>query len=210
MIFSPIKVLFFSGIALLASFIVFLMFSQGQGGQDNYLILASAVAIIFSVFVTQGIKLHSENRDRAFTVFILDENTKQFQEACPVFSKLISKQKVLTVENIINIFSSDDEDVKKTAEAILYIANFFEQMAIAIRYNEVHEPLLREFYIGNYVRFYRCIKHILPLIRGTTLIPNSPFGKDYRPDVLCNLDWLYKQWMPKYIKMLGKLGKINR
>jgi hypothetical protein len=73
-------------------------------------------------------------------------------------------------------------------------------MAIAIKHKEVNEPLLRDFYIGIFTRYYQNIEDFLPVIRNE--VSEKPLGEKFvKSDIYVTLDYLYKRWHPIYERM---------
>lgn len=170
----------------------------------DYLILISAVVFLMGVTITQWIKLYSETIDRAFSLLLQSNENEELRKNIQVIKSYISSNAVIPRQNFIDLCTSKISKDKEILQSILDVADYFEQMAIAIKYEQVNEILLRDFYIGIYVRFYRSIKHLLPLVRNDPPEPYSAFGKAARPEAYDNLDWLYNRWSIEYIKMLKK------
>lgn len=164
----------------------------------DYLVLISAIALVIGVLFTQAIKLYSEVRDRAFSLLRQNRESPEYNVAAGRVARHFFKKGKFSREDVINLYKSDEEYDVEIRRAIVIVANFYEEMAIAIKYNEVNEALLKDFYIGTFVRLYDNIKEFLIVVRNDPPIDNSPFKELRRPDVLCNLDLLYIRWKPKY------------
>jgi len=170
----------------------------------DFLILVSALALIIGVLFTQSVKLYSEMRDRAFSLLMASRENDNFKKASSYFANYMMGEGNLSKDKLIEIFNAKDGEDKKMAMVVIEIANFFEEVAIAIKYDAVNEKLLREFYIGTFIRFYDSINNLFPLIRNIPLVPDSPFGKNVHPEVFCNLEFLYYNWNPVYLKIYNQ------
>ncbi len=171
----------------------------------DYLVLISAIALLIGVLVTQAIVLYSGVRDRAFALLTANRDDKEWREASRDFGGFIIQCKgQLSADFCRTWWQPADEEHKKIGRAIRFIANFFEEMAIGIKFGEMDEALLQEFYIGMFVRFYDYCKPLWPIMRNDPPSEDCPYSDKAMPEVYCNLDYLYGRWKPKYEKLKGQ------
>ena len=171
----------------------------------DFLILISAIVVLIGVSITQWIKLYSESNDRAYSFLLQANINTELNKNITLITPFIRENPIIKKQVFIDLCKSSSPEDKDTLLATLWVADYFEQMAIAIKYEQVNEILLRDFYIGIFIRFYRAIKNLIPLVCNNPPEPNNPFGKETRPEAFNNLDWLYRRWSIEYIKMLKKM-----
>lgn len=166
----------------------------------DYLILISAIAIIIGVLLTSAVTLHSQMRDRSFELLKANRDDKNYKDSMGKIVRFLKDHPDLSKQEIVKLYVSTETNDIALCEAIKTVGNFYEEMAIAIIHKEVNEPLLRDFYIGIFVRFYQRIQPFLPVIRNE--VDEHPFGIKPRPEVYIRLDELYERWHPIYQTML--------
>ena len=202
------------------------------------IVLAAAGAVAGFLF-NSAIKFHSEMRDRAFDRMESATRDEQFlKEIGTVFGfirkydaeSLTNKQLEYIVAARISALDKEESQdagegeeeaegktpyndpilAAKTKKAFYLVANFFDEMAIGIYAREMNEVMLRDFYIGIFMRFYDQFQHFIPVIHN--------IGKKYRFEEHDNypivekvsylrLPWLHKRWDSVYKKMLKKERK---
>ena len=166
----------------------------------DWAILAAAGVGIAGFLFNSAVKFHSEMCDRAFQFL------KTAQENRILLNSMNSTGRFFKIntnrKDIINEYKRNT----KLRQSIRDFGNFCEEMAIAIKYREVNESILEEFYSSMFIRFYDNIRNdILPEIRrqGPQDNPWSP-KEPTRPLTYENLDWLYKRWTPRNLEWIGK------
>lgn len=172
---------------------------------------ASAFLITGAAIFTAATKFHSEERDRAFKFLNEYSNNKELLDALGFVGKVINKNEKITHEIAKNIYLSSDFRDEAFKKKMFFVYNFFEEIAIGIRFKQINEDIIKEFYSGMLYRFYNYTSVFLPIIRNSpTSIENHPFGKTLRPDMFVNVDWLYIQWKDFYESYLPqKEGTIE-
>lgn len=170
-------------------------------------LVISAVAIVIGVLFNGAVKLHSEMRDRAFDLLLINRKDKIYREASSNLATFFRVNNCLSRDDIIQIYKSHDKYVVKIRQSIMVVGNFFEEMAIAIKYKEVNEQILEEFYHGIFLRFYGRISPFLPILRNEIDPKISPWGDIIRREVYCELDYLYERWKPRNRRRIRRLEK---
>ena len=99
----------------------------------------------------------------------------------------------------ISVYTSKDKMDKKYLRKMFFVYNFFEEMAIGIKNNQINEEIVKEYYIGMLFRVYSNTSAFLPVVRNfPNLVKNHPFGEVMRPEIFVNVDWLFERWLPAY------------
>lgn len=173
---------------------------------DNPIVI-SAIAIVIGVLFNAAVKLHSEMRDRAFNLILTNRLDEKYQKAATIFGEFLHNNRNVTVDVIANMYKSNDAYDKKVCRSVRLLGNFYEEMAIAIDYKEVNEPMLADFYVGMFIRFYEEIRIFLPVIRDEMPAQLSPRGTGARREVYCKLDDLYRKWKRKHRRLTRRLEK---
>jgi hypothetical protein len=162
----------------------------------DYAVIVTALVLISGFLFNSAIKLYSETRDR--TVDFITENRRNdhFKICSRAFGNLMTSFH----DSFNDKTDFSDKDINKVLawesqgisfkEAVLTLGNFYEDMAIAIKYGQAAEPMLEDYYLGMFVRFFNTAKFFLPVIRNSQPV--------LRPDVYREMEDLYTKWKPKY------------
>lgn len=168
----------------------------------NNPIIISAVAIVIGVLFNGAVKLHSEMRDRAFTLILTNRQDKAYMDAIVFVNEFFRNNTNLSADAIAAMYKSKEENDKNLCKNIRLVGNFYEDMAISIKYKEVNEPIIEEYFIGIFIRFYEKIEDFLPEMRRVW-----PPDTASRIEVFCELDELYRKWKPKHLRLIKRLEK---
>jgi uncharacterized membrane protein len=201
----------------------FLYIYNNANEPEKWVIVFTAGAAIAGFLFNSAVKLHSETRDKTFNLLITTGNT-DFREKSDFywqFRRTFPHEK-LTAEDIQCILAEGNYKSKNTVKrtssrfrnstysgkkkivelknSMFYTANFFEEIAIAIRQRDISEPTLREFYNSMFGQFWGFFEPFLKVVRNK----NEEFkfvGLDYnvgeRPEAFKNLEWLANRWVEK-------------
>lgn len=162
---------------------------------NPFLIISAGSAISSFLFIS-GANIHTQLRDRAYKYL---ENIKQ-NEKLHKSSKIVmdfinaNKDKNHTYHNVLQMYNSSKEG-KEVIESIRILSNLYEEMAIAIKYKEVNELLLKEYYRANFISFYKQLRDMG--VWEAKKIQNEMNGfyiDKVRNEVHENLYYLYKRW----------------
>ncbi len=189
-------------ILVLIGFLLWLFLIKIRDPQP-YLIIISAFVLVIGFLFTAVVTLHSKMIDQAFKMILTFRNDKDYHDATHYLGYFFKANKNLTVDDIIEIFT--DDRYMKVRVSLYKVANFYEQMAIAVKYREINEPITEEFFIGIFIRFYETTKDFFPVIRNQVDVDPRPFGAVTRSEVYCEIDNLYKKWKPRYEKLIDHL-----
>lgn len=201
---NPAALLAGSLIALIIlTFIVYAEFSNLK----DYAVLVTALAVISGFLFNSGIKLYSETKDRTVHFLLENRRSEDFRKCSRSFGKLMESFHDTVDDNR----RKNPAEMKKIMdwenngitfkESIRVMGNFYEEMATAIKYKQVSEPMLEAFYMGMFVRFYDTAKHFIVFFRA-----GVPFE---RPDVYREAEGLYNKWSPRYQKYCNDLKKVD-
>lgn len=146
----------------------------------NWLFLIGIVAAIsgwiFTAWVTvrNSIKQHTINtllQSRLSVVYM--ENANKFNKS---FYDKDDKPVIITVEDLTN------QDKKEALASARYLLNYFEFIAVGIKYGDLHSGLLKDSLRGILSNAHEICKDMIKH-RQTT-----------NPRVYANLEWLNKEW----------------
>lgn len=166
---------------------------------DAKLVVGSALFVAAGVIFTGGVKLHSEERDRAYRFLTENAGSADLLKSLGFITRFRkANDHLLTVEVATIIYTTDHRECKALIDSINVACNFFEEMAIGVRSRQINEYIIKEFYIGLVCRIGEYINPILCVLRNCPKISGHMYGDVEKPDVYCNMFWLYKRWAPDY------------
>lgn len=157
---------------------------------------------------TSAIKLHSEIRDKAFNLIAASREKDLYRDAINGVAIHFHKNGALSKKDCPKYFAPNSRK-SKFRKNLLTTCNFYEEMAIAIQYKEIYEPLICDYYGFTFCEFYENIaNNFLAYRRGVST--NSPYRDKSidRPErilVFQSMEWLYVRWKP----ILTELEKIH-
>lgn len=225
---TPAKLMLVSasllGICLILVFLYFFYSELDENKKQSFIIFISALVAVSGFLLNASIKLHSEMRDRAFQLIISSRENPVYRNAFRYGMKFLRKEaskREFKSEKVVALVDGKDGDVElkfieRNADGsgkvitrpisneemrgyVSTIGNFFEEMAIAIEYKEVYEPLLLDYYHSILIPYYDLMKpKILPAMRGIKYSSINK-GKDDRKSIFENIEWLYKRWIEYHI-----------
>ncbi len=167
-------------------------------GADTKLIVVSAFFVTASVIFTAAVKLHSEERDRAFRFLTENHNNKALLEAMGVIGRVRARNPSVSRDQATKLYLSVDPDHRAFIAQLFSVCNFFEEMAIGVKNRQINENIVKDFYAGMLFRTGTFVEFLLPIIRNDPRVPNHPFGEAKRPEVFENMEWLYRRWAADY------------
>jgi hypothetical protein len=189
-----------SVIALIGAFLVFLsLCTQGISSGVNWLIaVGSGSFVAAGVVLTAAVKLHSEERDRAYRFLMENQKSQELLGALFFLARLRALNGILNVRQAREIYASPAPDYREVVLKVATACNFFEEMAIGVRARQTNEYILNQFYAGMLYRLGKFVEPLLPVIRNSPIVPGHPSGEVSKPEVYENMYWLYKRWGPAY------------
>ena len=109
---------------------------------------------------------------------------------------------------------NDQKLAAEVKRSIYSVANFFGEMAIGILMKELNEGLVREFYIGMFIKYYDDFEPFIRVIRnigGEYNFKDLNYPVYERPLAYVNFEWLYRRWSPRYRAMVfaAKYGFVT-
>jgi hypothetical protein len=171
--------------------LVFLLTCEVTVAKD-WVLLPAAGAAIAGYLYTSAVNLHTQRKDEAFQFLTRVDHSESFLRAIGNVNRFFESNEALSQEQIIEIVTpGGSEKFRTIQDDIRRVANFYEEMAIAIKYGHVQEELLEEFYSGLLIKFYESFKNFLPELRKLKK----------REDLYCNVVALHSHWLPKYEKL---------
>jgi hypothetical protein len=185
---------------------VFLLTGMVIANQPADLVVGSGVLVTAGVFFTGAVKLHSEERDRAFRFLTENQNSRDLLDAMVLAGHLRTLNGIFTQEQAAELYLSRAPDSRGVIKKLATVANFFEEMAIGIRSLQINEYIVKEFYLGMLYRFGIFMEPFMPIIRNTPVIDGHPFGNVSRPEVYENMQWLFQRWRSEYEKKYVRSG----
>lgn len=190
---------------------------------EKWLLIISVGIAISGFFFNSAVKLNSEIRERTYKQYIALGNNK-FPEKSSYYWKFRRTVDVKSIScyDIQFILAEGDlisahyakllskyfkstlfykvEELIKLKGSILYTANYFEELAIAVRHNDLSEATVKEYFKGMLQQFWLSFEPFLFVIRNE----NEEFkftGLNYnineRSDSFENLEWLANRWVEK-------------
>jgi hypothetical protein len=165
---------------------------------NTVIAVGSATLVAAGVMLTAAVKLHSEERDRAYRFLTENQKSQEFLGAMFFIARFRALNGGITVEQAGELYTSGREDHGQALIKIAVACNFFEEMGIGVRSQQINEYIVREFYAGMLYRVGNFMAPVLPIIRNDPIIPEHPFGDVKKPEVCENMFWLYERWAPAY------------
>lgn len=185
-------VLFCAGcLALLFTFIV-----DADSSRVN---AASALLIVGAAFFAAAMRFHSEERDRAFKLLGENPKAQEILDTLNYVGRVITLNGRFNTKSATQVYISPDKGDREFVRKLFLASNFFEEIAIGVKYRQINEDISREFYAGMFCRCYVATSAFYPVIRNyPERIEKHPFGQAVRPGIFTNVDWLYDRWRPYY------------
>lgn len=174
-----------------------------EGSKDSVtsiIAVGSAALVAAGVMLTAAVKLHSEERDRAYRLLTENQNSQEFLRAMLFIARFRALNGQVTSVQARDVYTSGREDHRQVIIQIATACNFFEEMGIGVRSQQINEYIVREFYIGMLYRVGNFIAPILPIIRNDPPLSGHPFGDVAKPEVYENMVWLYDRWGHIYVR----------
>lgn len=213
---NPTSLLIAAAVLLLV--LIFLLHRLDWDIKNNAVMISAFVAIVGFLF-NSSVKLHSELRDRTFDFLKMNRESGEYLDACRFLGQYFNEHASITPEEAKLLISKETEDQEtedkgqsakgpdyaELRKHLYIIGNLFEEMALAIKYKEVTESILADFFMGIFIRFYENAGPYIVVLRNPKTLPDSIYGERERPEVFCTLDDLYKRWKPRYEKHILKL-----
>ncbi|HEX8076245.1 MAG TPA: hypothetical protein VF511_00410 [Chthoniobacterales bacterium] len=74
------------------------------------------------------------------------------------------------------------------------LANAYEQMGVAIKYEAVEEGMLRAYFATSLLWFHGKLYPFLPFYRNIPVLPDNPVGAHSNPKLFSHCEWLAQRW----------------
>lgn len=182
---------------------IFFLVAVLVSGSDTKITAASALIIAGAAIFTAAIKFHSEERDRAFKFLTENAGNKDLLDALGFIGKLRGKNGDFSSTKAKKIYKSSHSIDQITVKNVLSVYNFFEELSIGVKNNQINEAIVKDFYIGMLCRFYQTTNTFLPIFRNIPrAMRDHPMGNIIRPDMFVNVDWLYLRWIKNYDELM--------
>jgi hypothetical protein len=169
-----------------------------MAGSDAKLVVMSALFVTGGVIFSAAVKLHSEERDRAFKFLSENQNNPELLKALLAVSQFRTANEGIKPNKLRELYLDKSKEARKFMGKVSFICNFFEEMAIGVKYRQIHEGIVRDYYIGMLCRIGVFMEPFLPLMRNIPQIDDHPFGSSQRPEIFENMEWLYRRWTVDY------------
>ena len=117
------------------------------------------------------------------------------------FARLIYTEGIEDLPEKYRAVLTDTQGLERTTDvfkAVFSVGNFFEQLAIAVKANEVNEGLLYDFYCGMFYRSYMYMRDFMPVLRNDDRFPDHSHGQAQLPELFATVQWLFDRWKPCY------------
>lgn len=212
----PLSLLSVSAGILALAFVFLLIFTVC--GHVGAIVFASALTAAAGVIFTGAATLHSQARDRAFKLlessvedaelFAAMKAVRDFFWRCrrdnlpiAVFARFIYDKDIEAVPEHCRAAVIEIEGNERSAdilEAVFIVGNFFEQLAIAVKFKEVNEGILYEFYCGMLYRSYLYMREFMPILRNDDQLVSHSHGAAQLPELFTTVQWIFDRWAPCY------------
>ncbi len=171
-------------IITIISVLLLFYYHYAQDINDNKRIIIAALIAIIGILFQGAFSLHTHMRTKAMEVLRDSRKNENYINAVKAFRQFLKSRSDLKPCAIEEFIYAPDPEEKQAISNLVIIANFYEELAIYIKYKEVYEPILEDFYKPSLLKFCSDIKDWIQPLR-------SYYGS---PLVFCNMEALYKYW----------------